>query len=173
MNEKAKAGVDRDGLKSELKKEFLTESIPSAVILAVVIALICLEFSLLDHVFFMIIISIGVIVGLIYIIKSLFTSIKWYFMISADKFDVVTDKLYRIGVGENRVRLGKGPRPDPEKDNNKSTDVLHFSRYGSFIPKVKDQGVCFAGDEFYLVVLKDKNKSIVKAYNAKRFKYIP
>lgn len=172
MNKEVKNNIASERLKKDLEKEFLTESIPSVVILAIVIVLICLEITMIDHIFFTVFMSIGLITGAVFIIKSLCTSFKCYFMISADKFTVVTDKLYRIGVGENHVCRGKGNRPDREKDNNPSTDVYHFNRYGSFIPKVKDQMVSFAGDEFYLVVLNDKNQSIVKAYNAKLFKYI-
>ena len=155
---------EKTGIKQELKKEFLRNVTPSGVIYGICIGLICLDIAVVDNLIYTVVILTIVFISLICVSKQFFLNFRDYYMISRDKFDIVKDKLYRIGVGENKVLYGKRTPPNKETDSNPSKDVFHFCRYGSFVPLVKHQTVAFPGDEFYLVVLKNKNKTIVRAY---------
>lgn len=152
----------RINLKKALEREFLTESIPGIVIWLLAAVLVCIEIIIVENILFAALMGVVIAVSAFLVTRILINSLYFYFMIKRDRFTVVTDKLYRLGVGENHVRRREN-RPDKEIDNNPSSDVYHFCVYGSFIPKVKDQRVCFPGDVFYLVILNNKKKTIVKA----------
>lgn len=172
MNNGKKDILVKEQLKKDLKKEFWTSALPGIIMLCVTAALIFLEVLIFDRILFTIFMSFVIIVGFIAVVKDFYISTRNYIMVSSDKFTVITDKLYRIGVGENNYYRGRRQQPPKEVDNNESHDVYHFCTYGRFIPKIKDIKASFSGDEFYLVILKNNKKTILKAYNSNFYKFI-
>ena len=172
MEDNKKELILKSLLKKQLTKEYLKSICPAFILISIISALICIDIFVVNHVFYTVFISFFSVICLAVLIKEFFSIIKAFILVSSNRFTVITDKLYRIGIGENIVVKKSTKAYERERDSSPSRDIYYFGKSGEFIPINKDLRTAFPGDEFYLVVTTDKSKTILKAYNTTYYKYM-
>ena len=74
-------------------------------------------------------------------------------------FSIVKDTVHHKAKGEHQRYIRGG------------VDVIYFSNYGRFIASGLNFTISSIGDEFFLVIIDNKKKSIAMAFNAKMYEY--
>ena len=162
MQKESKNNLTREGCKIELKKLSKANLVQDLVILAVLllifVPLFILSIYLAKH-----ILILGIAFALICVIfpglfiYRIIRDVMFSRTVEQDGFSIVKDTVSRISRDEIPKSYSEGRR---------TVNVIYFAKYGRCVaPKVRTPFDLFGvGDEFYLVIL-NKNKKIIFAYN--------